>query len=71
MKIAYIYDAVYLVKEAEKRIYEIGRRLVDRGHDVHWFGIGWWFNDNNSEIIDHDGIILHGICKPHIAFYRH
>jgi len=34
MKIAFVYDAVYLVKEAEKRIYEIGRKLADRGCEV-------------------------------------
>lgn len=32
MKIAYIYDAVYpwIKGEAEKRIYEVGRRLADK-----------------------------------------
>jgi len=29
MKIAFIYDVVYLVK-SEKRIYEIGKRLDDK-----------------------------------------
>ena len=37
MKIAFVYDAVYLVKGAEKRIYEMGRRLVDRGYEVQWY----------------------------------
>ena len=66
MKIAYIYDAVYpwIKGGAEKRIYEIGKRLADRGHEVHWYGIGWWFDGNNSRTIDHDGIILHGVCEP-------
>jgi len=66
MKIAYIYDAVYpwIKGGAEKRIYEISRRLADRGHEVHWYGIGWWFGDCNSKTIEHDGIILHGVCKP-------
>ena len=66
MKIAYIYDAVYpwIKGGAEKRIYEIGKRLADRGHEVHWYGIGWWFEGNNSRTIDHDGIILHGVCEP-------
>ena len=41
MKIAYIYDAVYpwVKGGAEKRIYEIGKRLSDKGHEVHWYGI--------------------------------
>ena len=66
MKIAYIYDAVYpwIKGGAEKRIYEIGKRLADKGHEVHWYGIGWWFDGNNSRTIDHDGIILHGVCEP-------
>jgi glycosyltransferase involved in cell wall biosynthesis len=66
MKIAYIYDAVYpwIKGGAEKRIYEIGRRLADKGHEVHWYGIGWWFGDCNSKTIEHDEIILHGVCKP-------
>ncbi|MCD6255660.1 MAG: glycosyltransferase family 4 protein [Deltaproteobacteria bacterium] len=66
MKIAYIYDAVYpwVKGGAEKRIYEIGKRLADKGHEVHWYGIGWWFEGNNGRTIDHDGIILHGVCEP-------
>jgi len=66
MKIAYIYDAVYpwIKGGAEKRIYEIGKRLADKGHEVHWYGIGWWFKDNSSKTIDYDGIILHSVCEP-------
>ncbi len=60
MKIAYVYDAVYpwVKGGAEKRIYEISRRLVERGHEVHWFGIKWW--DGEKDIVK-DGIYLHGI----------
>lgn len=37
MKIAFIYDAVYTwVKGgAEKRIYEIAKRLAERGHEFN------------------------------------
>ena len=67
MKIAFIYDAVYLAKGgAEKRIYEISRRLADK-HEVHWFGIRWW---EGRETIEHDGIILHGVCELNGAFYK-
>ena len=61
MKIAFIYDAVYpwIKGGAEKRIYEIGRRLADK-HEVHWYGIRWW---DGGETIEHDGIILHGVCE--------
>jgi glycosyltransferase involved in cell wall biosynthesis len=63
MKIAYVYDAVYpwIKGGAEKRIYEISKRLVERGHEVHWFGIKWW--DGNSTI-EQNGVYLHGVCEP-------
>lgn len=67
MKIAYVYDAVYpwIKGRAEKRIYEVGRRLA-RKHEVHWYGIGWWVDerDGEGEAMEHDGIILHPVCKP-------
>lgn len=62
MNIAYVSDVVYpfVMGGAEKRIYEMGRRLA--AHDeVHVFGIKWW--DGNKDI-DLDGLHLHGICKP-------
>ncbi len=61
MKIAYIYDAVYpwIKGGVEKRLYEIGRRLVERGYDVHWFGVRWWEGGRDVEM---DGIRLHGVC---------
>jgi len=36
MKMGYVYDAVYpwVKSGAEKRIYEISKRLVERGHEV-------------------------------------
>jgi len=62
MKIAYVYDAIYpwIKGGAEKRIYEISKRLVERGHEVHWFGIKWW---DGSKDVEHDGIYLHGVGK--------
>ncbi|MCL0048710.1 glycosyltransferase family 4 protein [Dehalococcoidia bacterium] len=62
MKIAYIYDAVYpwLKGGAEKRVYEISKRLAERGHEVHWFGLKWW--DGENDIVK-DGVYLHGIGK--------
>lgn len=43
MKIAYVYGAVYqwVKGGVEKRIYEISKRLVERGYEVHWFGMKW------------------------------
>lgn len=66
MKIAFVYDAVYpwVKGGAEKRVYEIGKRLAERGHDVHWYGIGWWWTEDTQEDIEMDGMHLHGVSKP-------
>lgn len=63
MRIAYIYDAVYpwIKGGVERRIYEVGRRLAVRGHEVHWFGVGWW--GKQGEKRDLDGIELHPVCN--------
>ena len=63
MKIAYVYDAVYpwVKGGAEKRIYDISKRLVERGHEVHLFGMKWW---DGESTIEQNGIYLHGVCEP-------
>jgi hypothetical protein len=55
MKIAYVYDAVYpwVKGGAEKRIYELSRRLAKRGHDVHCYGMKWW--QGEDEILGEKG----------------
>lgn len=65
MKIAFIYDAVYpfVTGGAEKRVYELANRLAKRGHEVHWYGIGWWWPEKGQIDIEMDGIHLHGVCK--------
>ncbi len=62
MKIVFIYDCIYpwVKGGGEKRIYEIGKRLVTKGHEVHLFGVKWW---DGSDIIEYEGMILHGICE--------
>lgn len=67
MRIAMVYDAIYpwVKGGGEKRIYELGKRLVSRGHEVHLFGIKWW---DGSDIIEYEGMILHGVCKK-MALY--
>ena len=59
MKIAYVYDAVYpwVKGGAEKRIYEISKRLAEN-HEVHWFGLKWWEGKRDIEI---NGVHLHGV----------
>jgi len=66
MKIAFVYDAVYpwVKGGAEKRVYEIGKRLANRGHEVHWYGIGWWWPEKGQRDIKFDGIHLHGVSGP-------
>jgi L-malate glycosyltransferase len=63
MKIAYLYDAVYpwVKGGAEKRVYELSRRLAARGHDVHCYGMKWW---DGPEVLHIDGVHIHGICRP-------
>jgi glycosyltransferase involved in cell wall biosynthesis len=63
MKIAYIYDAVYpwVKGGAEKRIYELSRRLAARGHEVHCYGMKWW--PGESKILQ-DKVHLHAVCPP-------
>ncbi len=62
MKIVFVYDAIYpwIKGGAERRIYEIARRLVKRGHEVHWYGLQWW---KGPTILLYDGIYLHGVIK--------
>jgi len=61
LKIAFVYDAIYpwVKGGAEKRIYEIGRRLAERGNEVHLFGVKWW---EGEDIIEFEGMLLHGVC---------
>ena len=66
MRIAFVYDAVYpwVKGGAEMRIHELGKRLLDRGHEVHIYGIKWWEGEDTFE---YEGMILHGVCKPEIV----
>jgi glycosyltransferase involved in cell wall biosynthesis len=62
MKIAFVYDAVYpwVKGGAEMRIHELGKRLSDRGYEVHIYGVKWWEGENT---IRYEGMTLHGVCK--------
>ncbi len=62
MKIAYVTDVIYpfVTGGAEKRIYEVSKRLV-ADNEVHVFGIKWWKGHDDIVV---DGINIHGICKP-------
>lgn len=68
MKIAFIYDSVYpwVKGGAERRVYELAKRLVERGHEVHWYTMGFWMDENSKmpEDMNLEGIHLHSVCKP-------
>lgn len=66
MKIAFIYDAAYpwVKGGAERRIYELSTRLVNRGHEVHWYSLAWWWDEKKEMDIEMEGIKLHGVSKP-------
>ena len=60
MKIALVYDVIfpYIKGGAERRIYELGRRLATR-HEVHLYGMKLWEGPDELET---EGMHLHGIC---------
>lgn len=64
MKICFISDVIYpYVKGgAERRIWEISKRLAKRGHEIHIYGMRWW---KKQDIIRREGVYLHGVCKPY------
>jgi glycosyltransferase involved in cell wall biosynthesis len=62
MKIAFVYDALYpyINGGAEKRYYELARRLRD-DHDVHFVTWRYWDDAPHESL---DGITVHGVGRP-------
>lgn len=60
MEVVYIYDAVYpwVKGGVERRIYEVGRRLVEMGFRVKWLCAGWWGKEKRFL----EGIELFPVC---------
>lgn len=60
MKIAFVYDAVYpyRIGGVEKRICELSKRLAQRGHEVHIFGLKEWAGDASFV---RNGVFYHGV----------
>lgn len=60
MRIAVVNDTVhpFFKGGAQKRVYEISRRLVKRGHQVHWYGMDYG-------AVQLDGITLHPVCSAY------
>ncbi len=68
MKIAFIYDTAYPWNTggAERRIYEIARRLAT-DHDVHIYSLGYWMNSSefkNQKEITYKNITYHSVGNP-------
>lgn len=63
MKIGFVYDAVHPYEKggAQKRIWELARRLADT-HDVHMYGMHYW---DGPDTYDRDGVAYHGVCDPY------
>jgi glycosyltransferase involved in cell wall biosynthesis len=62
MKIAIVCDMIYpfSIGGAEIRNYEIAKRLVKKGHEVHLYGVKLWAGEKT---IKKEGIIIHGVCR--------
>jgi len=61
-KVIFVYDAIYpyIKGGAERRFYELGKRLVNDKTEVHLYGMKLW---PGPKVIKHDGLILHGVGK--------
>jgi len=61
MKIAIVYDVIYpfIKGGVEKRVWELALRLTHDKHEVHIFGMKFW---DGEDIINHEGVFLHGVC---------
>jgi len=64
-RIAFVYDAVYpyIIGGAERRYFELAKRLSKKGYEPHLYGMKCW---KGHAVIQREGIYLHGICpsKP-------
>jgi glycosyltransferase involved in cell wall biosynthesis len=63
MKIAFVTDVLYpYVKGgAERRVWEVSRRLAARGYSVHVYCMKYW---EGADVVVEDGVFLHGVCRP-------
>jgi len=68
-KIAFVTDAVYPfnVGGKEKRLYEITRRLVGDGRQIHIYTMKWW--DGKKDYQD-EGVTYHAISRLHPLYVK-
>lgn len=69
MKICLINDTVYpyFIGGAPKRVWEIAKRLAQRGNQVHWFGMKYW---DGEDILPSMGVYLHGVCDAQEIYIK-
>ena len=62
MNIAFVTSHVYPFRKGgtERRVYEIGRRLGERGHDVTVYGAQWW---DDAATIEYENMTLRGVSR--------
>ncbi len=67
-RVAFVSDAImpYNYGGKEKRLYEISRRLVKKGREVHIYTMQWW---EGPKTIEQDGVYFHAICKLHPLYH--
>jgi glycosyltransferase involved in cell wall biosynthesis len=68
-KIAFVYDAIYpyIKGGAERRYYEIAKRLASKRYEVHLYGMKLWKGPN---VVKKEGVYLHGICTARPVYTR-
>jgi glycosyltransferase involved in cell wall biosynthesis len=61
MKIAYVFDMVhpYIMGGVQKRIWELAKRLAQKGHEITIFGMKYW---DGAEVIHKEGVRFWGVC---------
>jgi glycosyltransferase involved in cell wall biosynthesis len=69
-RIALVYDVLYpwVRGGAEKRYWEVARRLPAHGFEPHLIGPKYW---DGPIAIQRDGVWLHGICPPRDLYNVH
>ena len=67
MRIVFLAESIYPFFKGgkEKRLYDLAKALVERGHDVHVYCMKSWEGKKTYEL---DGINLHAIC-PRYDYY--
>ncbi len=69
MDIGFVSSHVYPYTKGgvEKRVYEVGKRLSARGHEVTVYGFQWW---DGPRVMESEGMTLWGIATPGDQFTR-